>query len=193
MSNLILASGSPRRKELISLLGIPFLIRIPDICEDALAGEKPDELVLRLSKLKAQAVSSQVQDSIVVAADTVVSIDNKILGKPADKEQAFNMIKMLQGRTHQVFTGTCISNSKKEISFVTATQVTFDSLDDITIRTYVDSGECTDKAGGYAIQGIGAMLISKIQGSVSNVIGLPVCELRNALMEFGITPQTVKK
>lgn len=190
MKNLVLASASPRRKELLSLLGVPFVIKKPDICEDALSGEKPEDLVLRLSRLKASAVCRQDHDCIVIAADTVVSLNNQILGKPSNEDQAFDMIKMLRGKTHQVFTGCCIKNNIKEVFFVTSTLVTFDDFEDDIIRTYIKSGECSDKAGAYAIQGIGAMLISKIQGSVSNVIGLPICEVRNALKEFGVVPQT---
>ncbi len=191
MNKLILASGSPRRKEFLSYLGIPFSIVIPHADESVLKDEAPSELVKRLSRLKASAVAKEYPDSVVIAADTVVSLNSEILGKPKNREESFLMIKKLQGKTHTVYTGTTIQQNNKVKNFVCATYVTFAHLDDDLILTYVNSGEGDDKAGAYALQGIASMLIESVKGSVSTVIGLPICEVRECLKEFGIIPKTV--
>jgi septum formation protein len=192
MQNIILASGSPRRKEYLSYLGLPFSIEVPDIDETPLEGETPSNLVYRLSKLKAQTISKNHINDIVIAADTVVALGNTILGKPENRDDAFNMIKLLQGKTHEVYTGTTVQKNNEIKSFVMVTKVTFDSLDDDLIKTYVASGESDDKSGSYALQGIASTLISKVEGSVSTVVGLPINEVRKALKDFGIEPNTVK-
>lgn len=191
MNKLILASGSPRRKEFLSYLGIPFSIVIPHVDESVLKEEAPSELVKRLSRLKASAVAKEYPDSVVIAADTVVSLNSEILGKPKNREESFLMIKKLQGKTHTVYTGTTIQQNNKVKNFVCATYVTFAHLDDDLILTYVNSGEGDDKAGAYALQGMASMLIESVKGSVSTVIGLPICEVRECLKEFGIIPKTV--
>ncbi len=191
MNKLILASGSPRRKEFLSYLGIPFSIVIPHVDESVLKDEAPSELVKRLSRLKASAVTKEYPDSVVIAADTVVSLNSEILGKPKNREESFLMIKKLQGKTHTVYTGTTIQQNNKVKNFVCATYVTFAHLDDDLILTYVNSGEGDDKAGAYALQGMASMLIESVKGSVSTVIGLPICEVRECLKEFGIIPKTV--
>ena len=191
MNKLILASGSPRRKEFLSYLGIPFSIVIPHVDESVLKDEAPSELVKRLSRLKASAVAKEYPDSVVIAADTVVSLNSEILGKPKNREESFLMIKKLQGKTHTVYTGTTIQQNNKVKNFVCATYVTFAHLDDDLILTYVNSGEGDDKAGAYALQGMASMLIESVKGSVSTVIGLPICEVRECLKEFGIIPKTV--
>lgn len=192
MQNIILASGSPRRKEYLSYLGLPFSIEVPDIDETPLEGETPSNLVYRLSKLKAHTISKNHINDIVIAADTVVALGNTILGKPENRDDAFNMIKLLQGKTHEVYTGTTVQKNNEIKSFVMVTKVTFDSLDDDLIKTYVASGESDDKSGSYALQGIASTLISKVEGSVSTVVGLPINEVRKALKDFGIEPNTVK-
>lgn len=186
MTKLILASGSPRRKEFISHLGIDFDVEIPNIDESPVQGETPSELVLRLSRLKADFISQKHSDSVVVAADTVVCFNGMILGKPSSREDAFNMIKMLQGHTHTVYTGVTVQKGNLKRSKVVSTEVTFDSMDDNFIRNYVSSGECDDKAGAYAIQGIASMFISQVKGSVSSVVGLPINEVVKYLREFGL-------
>ena len=191
MNKLILASGSPRRKEFLSYLGIPFSIVSPHADESVLKDEAPSELVKRLSRLKASAVAKEYPDSVVIAADTVVSLNSEILGKPKNREESFLMIKKLQGKTHTVYTGTTIQQNNKVKNFVCATYVTFAHLDDDLILTYVNSGEGDDKAGAYALQGMASMLIESVKGSVSTVIGLPICEVRECLKEFGIIPKTV--
>lgn len=189
MNTIILASASPRRSNYLSFLGHDFQIQVPNIDESVKDNEMPDDLVLRLSLSKAKIISQKNPQDIVIAADTVVSIDNQILGKAKDENDAFLMLKKLQGRTHQVFTGTTIIKADKVKSFVCKTLVTFAKLDDETIKTYLASGEYKGKAGSYALQGQAAMLIEKVEGSVSTVVGLPINEVRIALKEFGITPK----
>ena len=189
MTKLILASASPRRKQYLSYLGTDFEVIVPNVDESKIDAEKPSDLVLRLSKLKAQAVSLNHPQDIVIAADTVVAFEDTILGTPKDRADAFNMIKLLQGKDHFVYTGTTIIQGTKIKSFVKGTKVTFSKMDDELIRSYVATGECDDKAGSYALQGIASMYIEKVEGSVSTVVGLPINEVRIALEEFGIRPQ----
>lgn len=186
MTKLILASGSPRRKEFMSYLGIPFEVEIPNIDESPLQGETPSELVLRLSRLKADYISKKHDDTVVVAADTVVCFNGMILGKPSSRDDAFRMIKMLQGQTHTVYTGVTVQKGSLVRSKVVSTEVSFDPLDDDFIRNYASSGECDDKAGAYAIQGIASIFISEVKGSVSSVVGLPINEVVKFLREFGL-------
>lgn len=189
---IVLASASPRRKQYLSYLGLPFEVVVPDVDESTVDGESPQQLVMRLSKLKAKAVSQRLSDSeaVIIAADTVVTYKGQVLGKPQNDDDAFNMIKMLQGDTHEVYTGCTILKGDRISNFAVSTKVTFASLDDELIRTYVNSGESRDKAGSYALQGIAAMLIQKVEGSVSTVVGLPICEVREVLKEFGVKPET---
>ena len=189
---IVLASASPRRKQYLSYLGLPFEVVVPDVDESTVDGESPQQLVMRLSKLKAKAVSQRLSDSeaLIIAADTVVAYKGQVLGKPQNDDDAFNMIKMLQGDTHEVYTGCTILKGDRISNFAVSTKVTFASLDDELIRTYVNSGESRDKAGSYALQGIAAMLIQKVDGSVSTVVGLPICEVREVLKEFGVKPET---
>ncbi len=186
MTKLILASGSPRRKEFMSYLGVPFDVEIPNIDESPVKGETPSELVLRLSRLKADYISQKHNDTVVVAADTVVCFNGMILGKPASREDAFKMIKMLQGQTHTVYTGVTVQKGSLVRSRVVSTEVRFDPLDDDFISNYVASGECDDKAGAYGIQGVASLFISEVKGSVSSVVGLPVNEVVKFLREFGL-------
>lgn len=189
---IVLASASPRRKQYLSYLGLPFEVVVPDVDESTVDGETPQQLVMRLSKLKAKAVSQRLSDNeaVIIAADTVVAYKGQVLGKPQNDDDAFNMIKMLQGDTHEVYTGCTILKGDRISNFAVSTKVTFASLDDELIRTYVNSGESRDKAGSYALQGIAAMLIQKVEGSVSTVVGLPICEVREVLKEFGVKPET---
>lgn len=186
MTKLILASGSPRRREFISYLGIDFDVEIPDIDESPLKDESPSDLVLRLSKLKSDFISKKHTDAVVVAADTVVCFNGMILGKPSSRDDAFKMIKKLQGQTHTVYTGLTVQKGSVLKSKVISTDVTFDPMDDELIRNYVASGECDDKAGAYGIQGIASLFISEVKGSVSSVIGLPINEVVMFLRDFGI-------
>lgn len=190
---LILASGSPRRAHFMRLLNLPFSIMEPDVDETILRGENPKDLVLRLSMLKASHIASTHPDKIVLAADTVVALGNRIFGKPRDRHDAFLMIRELQGKTHQVYTGVAIRLGRSYQNFAECTHVTFAPLTDELIQAYVDTGESDDKSGSYAVQGIASIFVTKVEGSVSSVVGLPISQVREALQRFGIFPHTLNK
>lgn len=175
---MILASQSPRRRELLSLITRDFRI-IPAKGEERLPDNiTPKEAVLLLSRQKATEIYSEYKSEIIIAADTVVAIDGKILGKPADAEEAAAMLHLLSGRTHSVFTGVCIIYADgAEKSFAEETTVEFWQLSEQMIADYVKSGEPMDKAGAYGIQGAGALLVKRINGDYYNVMGLPVGRL----------------
>ena len=182
---MILASASPRRRELLGQLGISLKICPADIDETRLAGEHPRELVLRLARGKAHAAYAMHgvdADGFLLAADTIVWRGDEALGKPADDDDAHAMLRELSGKTHQVSTGVCLlyqapEGELLESSFVDTTDVTFYELTDEQIDAYVRSGECADKAGSYAIQGIGRLLIEGIEGDYGTVVGLPTCHV----------------
>lgn len=179
---MILASQSPRRIELMRDAGFDITIIPADIDEAPLPGESPFELVKRLARNKAEAVAGRPgnEDELVVAADTIVALDSAIMGKPRDHEDACAMLRRLSGRTHQVATGVCILNARKQAidSFVCVTDVTFFELTDREIRNYVATGEADDKAGSYGIQGLGGrLLVKSINGDFYNVVGLPIAEV----------------
>ena len=176
---LILASKSPRRRELLSLITKDFEIKSADVDETLPQGIAPDKAVEYLSKIKAQPFDNGVDT--IIGADTVVAVDNKILGKPADRKQAFDMLKMLSGRYHSVFTGVTVISPKNTVTFSVETKVKFFELSDGEINTYIETGECDDKAGAYGIQGKGSLLVEKIDGDYFNVVGLPVSLLNKQL------------
>ena len=189
---IILASGSPRRSEILSNIGIEFTIVKSCADESSISPEgiPVDMYVQELALLKATEVYSRVaaKDALIIGADTVVSIDGDILGKPKDDEDAFRMLKSLSGKTHQVYTGYCVVNTNDGYSVCGAqcTEVTFAQLTDDDIHEYVHTGETSDKAGSYAIQGKGVMLVEKINGDYFNVVGLPVRSLVELMKkEFG--------
>lgn len=169
---LILASKSPRRKELLSVITEDFVIKAADVDETLPVGISPKEAVEYLSKIKAQPFAND--NDTVIGADTVVAIDDKILGKPKDSTDAFNMLKRLSGRYHSVFTGVTVIKADKSITFSAETRVKFFQLTDEEIEKYILTGEPFDKAGAYGIQGKGAMLVEKIDGDYFNVVGLPI-------------------
>lgn len=185
---MILASQSPRRIELMREAGFDVQVIPADIDESARPGEGPFELVERLARAKAEAVSSAhaAPGETVVAADTIVALDGELLGKPADEADARRMLRALSGKTHQVATGVCIAHGERIDSFVDITDVTFYELSDAEIDAYVATGEPMDKAGAYGIQGFGALLIEGIQGDYYNVMGLPVCRLGGILRQLGV-------
>ncbi|MFN8392193.1 MAG: Maf family protein [Bdellovibrionota bacterium] len=190
---LILASASPRRRELLQSLGIPFEVRTAGIDETPHAGEKPDALVMRLAETKARAIAILEPAAVIVAADTTVATQESdgshvILEKPKDEADACRMLGHLSGKTHSVFTGTCvmIADSSFVRVRVTETTVRFDSLTTESIAHYVSTGEPMDKAGAYAIQGIGGIFVKSIDGSYSNVVGLPLAELAEDLSATGV-------
>ncbi|MBU8879559.1 Maf family protein [Bacillus sp. FJAT-29790] len=184
MQNLILASSSPRRKELLENLHLTFEVSSSDVDESFDPGLTPGEIVMELSSRKAKAVYEQNPDSFVIGADTVVVSEGTVLGKPKDRIEAFEMLKKLAGRTHSVYTGVSIMTPRKEIKFHVKTDVVFWELSDEEIDAYIDTGEPFDKAGAYGIQGFGSVLVKEISGDYFSVVGLPVSktvrELRNA-------------
>ncbi len=179
---MILASQSPRRRELLSLITEDFRI-IPAKGEEVLPEKiSPGNAVLTLSEQKADEIYRENRGEVIVAADTIVAIDGKILGKPADEKDAFAMLKTLSGRVHEVFTGVCVifANGRKE-RFFEETKVEFYELSDAEIADYIKTGEPMDKAGAYGIQGKGALLVKRIDGDYYNVMGLPVARLLRVL------------
>ncbi len=183
MKKIILASASPRRKELLTLIGIPFEVRVSEADEN-IGDYPPAEMVMKLSKIKAEAVYKDNRDRIVIGADTIVYFENKILGKPADKQEAFDVLKAMSGKTHEVYTGVTILSSANTESFYECTKVCFDNLSDEEIMEYIDSGEPMDKAGGYGIQGPFAKHVKGIEGDYFNVMGLPLNQLYNHLKNY---------
>lgn len=181
--NLILASQSPRRKELLGLLGIPFTIQVSQADETMEPGKSPAQQVAEVSRRKALATVVSAED-VVIAADTIVVCDDVILGKPKDRQDACRMLKMLSGRSHQVMTGMTVRYGSQLYSCTEITDVTFRELSDREIERYVDSGEPMDKAGAYGIQGGAAVFAEKLCGDYYNVMGLPVCRLVQVLREF---------
>lgn len=182
-SPLILASASPRRAELLLAAGIPFTTRPVEVDEQPHDGESPRAYVLRVAADKARACPAPA-DSVVLAADTAVVVDAQILGKPIDPADAARMLQLLSGRAHLVLTGVVLRRGGKEVAAVESTEVTFAPLTDQDIAWYVDTGESSDKAGAYAVQGLASRFIDRIDGSYTNVVGLPVatvCRLLAAL------------
>ena len=177
---LILASGSPRRRELLGLFGIPFVIRAADIDETMDENLPPFDEVARVSRLKALAVPRK-QSDIVIAADTIVVCEGRVLGKPHSREEAVRMLTALSGRDHQVMTGCTVLYGDKSETFTEVTHLHFRELSEKEIKRYVQSGEPMDKAGAYGIQGGAALFCEKLEGDYYNVMGLPVCRLQKAL------------
>lgn len=181
--NIILASASPRRKEILENTKLKFDIIKSDIDEIILEKEAPIQAVMRLAFEKSMDIASKNEDDLIIAADTVVVLDENILGKPKDKDEAYNMIRSLSGRTHEVITGISLVNlglSKKIIDYVVST-VKFKELSDEDIKDYIHTNESLDKAGAYGIQGYGAMLVEKIEGDYFNIVGLPISKLSDLL------------
>ena len=187
IGRLILASASPRRSELLSQLGLTFEVRPPRVDETPLSGEAPKAHVLRLAEAKARAVSAEAPTAWVLAADTIVAISGRILGKPGSFAEAVDMLTTLSGREHEVFTGFCVSRADRDILIREAvgSAVLFKEVAPDERDWYAASPEPYDKAGGYAVQGIGGFLVREIRGSCSNVVGLPLCEVVAALKSLG--------
>jgi septum formation protein len=183
MRRLILASASPRRAELLRAAAIEFEIHCADVDESVRAGERPEAYVRRVAVEKARAIAARMADSVVLAADTTVVVDAQILGKPADAADARRMLRMLAGRSHEVLTGVCLMHDGAEDVRVASTRVTFAPMDDEEIQSYVASGEPADKAGAYALQGLASRFVTRIAGSYSNVVGLPVAEVYDLLRQ----------
>lgn len=184
---LVLASSSPRRIELLRNAGIPFESQAPDVPEVPLPGEKPLELAMRLARAKADAVAQLRPDAFVLGADTIVIVDNKVLGKPADEADAVRMLRLLSDRDHEVTTALSLvfPHATERITTQETTRVHFSLLTDADISGYVATGEPMDKAGSYAIQGIAGKWIERIEGDYFNVVGLPVAKCYRILKQSG--------
>ncbi len=184
--NIILASASPRRQELLRQIGVKFEVIPSYISEDFEITSPPGEVVRMLAERKATAVAQIRPESLIIAADTVVYLDGNILGKPDSPEKAAEMLRQLSGRTHQVITGVafrCVERGIRESLEVTS-DVTFGVLPEDLITRYVEMGEPLDKAGAYGIQGMGAVLVESIKGSYSNIVGLPLFEVARVLRRY---------
>ena len=184
---IVLASQSPRRKELLGRMGLEFVTQASKIDESAFDGLEARELVATLSREKAQWIARQLDgETLVIGADTVVVRDGAALGKPKDAEDAVAMLLSLSGRDHQVCTGVTVCRGDRVLTQVEETQVTFRELTEAEVRQYVSTGEPMDKAGAYGIQGLGGLLVEGIRGDYFNVVGLPVCRLGQMLKDFGV-------
>lgn len=185
---LILASASPRRRELLQQAGVAFTVVPSQITEEQLAGEAPEIYALRLACEKALEVAQRHPGVWVLGADTIVEIDNQVLGKPQDEADGGRMLEMLSGRTHRVITAFALVNENGHLRMnqaITST-VTFKPLANEQIRAYLATGEPFDKAGAYAIQGLGAALVEHVEGSYTNIVGLPLDEVLAALRAIGL-------
>lgn len=182
--DVILASASPRRKELMGLICRDFRVIPSDCEEDVLEEIRPEMTAEYLSKQKCGCIAEVYRNALVIGCDTVVICGGKVLGKPEDERDAKEMLRTLSGKTHQVITGVTISCGGRQSSFSVCTNVTFRQLSDEDISDYVKTGEPMDKAGAYGIQGKGALLAEKINGDFYNVVGLPISELASKLREF---------
>ncbi len=185
---IILASQSPRRKYLLEQAGIIFTVKPADVEEEIRSSESPEAYVKRLSREKAEAIAACDTSAWIIGADTIVVVDDQILEKPENRYQARQMLGKLSNREHCVFTGVtiCCKNAGKNISFTVKTNVTFKELSNPEIEWYVSTDEPFDKAGAYAIQGLGTFLVKSIQGSYTNVVGLPVCEVIEILIKENV-------
>lgn len=185
----ILASASPRRKKLLSIYVKDFKIMPADIDETVPDNIALEDAPLYTAKEKAAAVFNKLnEDEIIITADTIVMLDNKIYGKPKDKLDAYNMIKTLSGKTHQVITGVCCYSKDKQINieFSDVTNVSFTDISDEILEKYLENAEYIDKAGAYAVQGLASMFVEKIEGSYDNVVGLPMGRLARNLIKYKI-------
>lgn len=182
---IILASKSPRRKEILEMAGYNFDIKVSNADENVKA-KSVKKMSLMIAKRKCDAVFEENKDSIVISADTIVYINKNVLEKPKDKDDCREMIRMLQGKVHEVYTSVVVKSFEKEISFLEKTKVYVSNMSDEEIEEYVNTSEPYDKAGAYAIQGIFAKYIEKIEGDYYNVMGLPIYRLNKVLKEFDI-------
>ncbi len=189
MAKLVLASGSPRRQELLRRMGITdFDVRLPDTEENFPQGLNPREVVCYISREKSDAAAALCSDDeIVITADTMVFLDDRRLGKPKDEADALSMLTALQGRRHTVCTGVTVRQGSRILTEAESTEVCFRPATQEELRAYIATGEPMDKAGAYGIQGLGALLVEGIQGDFFNVMGLPILRLSRMLSAFGVT------
>lgn len=181
----MLASGSPRRRQLLEMLRIPFTVIVPDVDEHVRPGESPEHYVTRLSRAKAEAVAARAPAEVILAADTTVVLDGVIFGKPESRADAVAMLSRLQGRTHEVMTAVAVMRDGELAQAFDVSRVTFRAVDEATLAAYVATGEPLDKAGAYAIQGLGAPLIERVDGDFFGVMGLPLRLALDLLARFG--------
>lgn len=191
-NQLVLASASPRRKELLAQIGICFTVQVSDVDETLLPGEAVQDYVTRLALAKARVVAAQTARP-VLGADTVVVIDGEIFCKPRDREHGIAMLQRLQGRSHEVMTGVALCWQGRELVAINQSKVFFKALSREEVENYWESGEPCDKAGGYAVQGLGSVFIERIEGSYSGVMGLPLFETAALLAQIGIDPLRMDK
>jgi len=182
---IVLASGSPRRKQLLEMLHIPFRVMPPDVDEHVLPGEDPGHYVTRLSRAKAEAVVARAPGDVILAADTTVVLDGAIFEKPTSPANAVEMLSRLQGRTHEVMTGVAVARDGELAQALDVSRVTFRPADRATLEAYVATGEPMDKAGAYAIQGLGAPFVERVEGDFFGVMGLPLRLALDLLAQFG--------
>ncbi|MGH7570168.1 MAG: Maf family protein [Gemmatimonadales bacterium] len=182
---IVLASGSPRRRQLLEMLHIPFRVIAPDVDEHVWPGERPDAYVTRLSLAKAEAVVPRAPGALILAADTTVVLDGEIFGKPGTAAEAVAMLGRLQGRTHEVMTAVAVARDGERAQALDVSRVTFRPADRPTLEAYAATGEPLDKAGAYAIQGLGAPLIERVEGDFFGVMGLPLRLALDLLARFG--------
>jgi septum formation protein len=196
---LVLASASPRRRELLARIGLTLAIHPMDLDESVLPEELPDAYVRRVAREKAEAALNALENGLggddglsgaspIIAADTIVVVDGTILGKPSSSEDARRMLRLLAGRRHEVTTATCLIRDRRKAERAVTTQVAFRQLEPKEIDAYVASGEWRGKAGGYAVQGVAAAFITELRGSLTNVIGLPLAEVLADLRALGAVP-----
>lgn len=194
MPDIVLASASPRRQALLKELGLNFTCKPQNIDEAQIAGEGPESHVRRLALEKARSAMAAISETghgLVLGSDTIVVCEERILGKPVNKEDACDMLSLLAGRQHQVLTAVALINHEREEVALSRTLVTFREMDAEEIESYWNTGEPADKAGAYAIQGLGGMFISEIKGSYSGVVGLPVYETVGLLTQFGMDAKQI--
>ena len=182
---IVLASGSPRRRQLLEMLRIPFRVIAPDVDEHVLPGEAPDRYVTRLARAKAEAVAARAPGELILAADTTVVLERRIFEKPTSPDDAVAMLTQLQGRTHEVMTAVAVARDGQMEQALDVSRVTFRPADRATLAAYVATGEPLDKAGAYAIQGLGAPLIERVEGDFFGVMGLPLRLALDLLARFG--------
>jgi len=190
---LVLASGSPRRRDLLREAGLSFQINSPDVEELKPGAEPPRQLCLSNAELKANAVARQDPFSTIIAADTIVTLGGQVFGKPVDLEEAAGNLRMLRGRVHEVMTGVAIYHDDVMSKFVDTSYVKFRNFSDEVIEEYLSKVPVLDKAGGYAIQDHGDLLVEKIEGDFDNIVGLPVSLVLDQLVKIGFPPPTSPK
>jgi len=185
---IVLASASPRRSQLMQEIGLTFDVIPSQVAEEGFSAGCPEELVMRLAHAKAADVAKRLRSGIVVGADTIVVADGQVMGKPADPADAANMLSALSGREHQVYSGVAVidAESGRSLTDYEVTAVRFRRLSEAAIQRYVATSEPMDKAGAYAIQGLGSLLVTGISGDYNCVVGLPLCKLAAMLSEFGV-------